>query len=351
MADAAEIDVQFFSAPAATDVHLAGGKGATLARLFQAGFPVPPGCVLSPAALHLYLTVQGLSSSSTPEQMQQAVRTGTPPAALCTALEHILTCLGPAPYGWAVRSSALAEDSVTASFAGIYDSVLSVPPAELWAAIRQCWLSWWSERALAYRQQLGEAPAMPALAVVLQHMVTAQSAGVAFTAEPVHHDRTRMVINAAPGLGVAVVSGVVEPEQYTLAKGPPLTLLETRLPQPGQPPLLSAAVLDTLGALLHRLENFCGNPQDVEWAWDGTTMWILQSRPITTVGGEPQYAAADVWGNANLKDVMPGLVSPFTWSFMRPQLEASLREQWRQAGYVRAASAATHPTFLGTSLF
>lgn len=333
MADGEPIDIQPLSATAATDVRLAGGKGATLARLLQAGFPVPIGCVFSPAAFSVYLVAQGLSADSTPDKMQQALRSGTPPPALTVALEHVLANLGPAPHGWAVRSSAIAEDSATASFAGIYESVLAVQPSELWSAIRHCWLSWWSEHAMAYRQQVSATPAAPALAVVLQHMVAARSAGVAFTAEPIHHDRTRMVINAAAGLGVAVVSGVVEPEQYTLAKGPPITLLERRLPHHGQPPLLSAARLDILGALLQRLENFCGSPQDVEWAWDGSTVWILQSRPITTWRGESEQEDTDVWGNANLKDVMPGLVSPFTWSLMQPQLETAMREQWRRAGY------------------
>ncbi|HEY5869346.1 MAG TPA: PEP/pyruvate-binding domain-containing protein, partial [Candidatus Tectomicrobia bacterium] len=333
MADREAVDIQLLSTTAATDVRRAGGKGASLARLLQAGFPVPTGCVLSPTALSVFLAAHDLSVDSTPEKIQQALRRGTPPAVVTVALEHVLANLGSAPHGWAVRSSAIAEDSATASFAGMYESVLAVQPPELWSAIRHCWLSWWSEHALAYRQQVSATPATPALAVVLQHMVAARSAGVAFTAEPIHHDRTRMVINAAAGLGVAVVSGVVEPEQYTLAKGPPITLLERRLPHPGQPPLLSAALLDTLGALLQRLENFCGSPQDVEWAWDGSTVWILQSRPITTGRGESEPEDTDVWGNANLKDVMPGLVSPFTWSLLQPQLETAMREQWRRAGY------------------
>lgn len=333
MPDRIPIDIQPLSAPAAVDVQRAGGKGASLARLIQAGFPVPSGYVLSPAVLGAYLAAHGLSVDSAPDAIQQALRSSAPPAAFIVALEQVLAGLEPAPHGWAVRSSALTEDSATASFAGIYESVLAVPPEELCSAIRQCWLSWWSQHAIAYRQQISATLTTPALAVVLQPMVAAQSAGVAFTAEPIHQDRTRMVIHAAAGLGVAVVSGVVEPEQYALAKGPPITLLETRLPHSGQPPLLSAALLDMLGTLLKRLEHWGGSPQDVEWAWDGSTMWILQSRPITTwrEGNTPEDT--DVWGNANLKDVMPGLVSPFTWSLMQPQLEAALREQWRQAGY------------------
>jgi pyruvate,water dikinase len=239
-----------------------------------------------------------------------------------------------APHGWAVRSSAVSEDHATTSYAGVYESFLDVLDAELWAYIQACWASWWSERAVAYRRQVGETDATPRMAVVLQHMVPARCAGVAFTAEPLHDDRTRMVINAAPGLGVAVVSGIVQPEQYTLANTPDLCLLETRLLHPNDAPLLPLEVVLQLGALCQRLETFCGSPQDIEWAWDGIMCWIIQSRPITTLGDAGLNGTADVWGNANLKDVIPGLVSPLTWSLMQPQLEGAMRQQYARAGYL-----------------
>jgi pyruvate,water dikinase len=249
-------------------------------------------------------------------------------------LRAALAAVSAAPHGWAVRSSAVSEDHATTSYAGVYESFLEIPDEELWAYIRACWASWWSERAVAYRRQVGETDATPRMAVVLQHMVPARCAGVAFTAEPLHGDRTRMVINAAPGLGVAVVSGIVQPEQYTLAKTPDLRLLETRLLHPNGPPLLPPEVVLQLGALCQRLETLCGSPQDVEWAWDGTACWIVQSRPITTLGEAALNGTADVWGNANLKDVIPGLVSPFTWSLMQPQLEGAMRQQYAKAGYL-----------------
>jgi len=249
-------------------------------------------------------------------------------------LRTALAAVPAAPHGWAVRSSAVSEDHATTSYAGVYESFLEIPDEELWAYIRACWASWWSERAVAYRQQVGETNATPRMAVVLQHMVPARCAGVVFTAEPLHGDRTRMVINAAPGLGVAVVSGIVQPEQYTLAKTPDLRLLETRFLHPNGPPLLPPEVVLQLGALCQRLETFCGSPQDVEWAWDGTACWIVQSRPITTLGDATLNGTEDVWGNANLKDVIPGLVSPFSWSLMQPQLEGAMRQQYARAGYL-----------------
>jgi rifampicin phosphotransferase len=249
-------------------------------------------------------------------------------------LRTALAAVPAAPHGWAVRSSAVSEDHATTSYAGVYESFLEIPDEELWAYIRACWASWWSERAVAYRQHVGEPDATPRMAVVLQHMVPARCAGVVFTAEPLHGDRTRMVINAAPGLGVAVVSGIVQPEQYTLATTPDLRLLETRFLHPNGPPLLPPEVVLQLGALCQRLEALCGSPQDVEWAWDGTACWIVQSRPITTLGDATLNGTEDVWGNANLKDVIPGLVSPFSWSLMQPQLEGAMRQQYARAGYL-----------------
>ena len=323
--------IQPFTAAPATDVVQAGGKGAALARLAQAGFPIPAGGVITAPALLAYLNVLELPADSAPHTVQQRLRTGTPWPAFQAELQRFLSHLGPAPHGWAVRSSAAAEDSATASFAGVYESILETPERDLWPAIQTCWASWWSARALAYRQRF--AASAPHLAVVLQHMVPARCAGVAFTVEPLTDDHTRMVINAAPGLGVTVVSGVVQPEQYVLGKTPTLHLQERRLLRPDHPPLLPADVILTLGELLQRIEAFCGSPQDVEWAWDGRQCWIVQSRPITTLASAAGPAADIVWGNANLKDVIPGLVSPFTWSLMQPQLDTAARTQYTLMGH------------------
>jgi pyruvate,water dikinase len=289
--------------------------------------------VLTVNALTAYLAAQPQPSSAPVDVMPQVLRSGVLPDAMQEDLHTVLADLGSAPCGWAVRSSAVAEDSATASFAGIYESFLEVQAADLWTAIRDCWASWWSPRALAYRQQVADTATVPMLAVVIQHMVPAQSAGVAFTADPVNGDRTRMVINAAAGLGLAVVSGVVEPEQYSLAKEPHVRLLDARLLRPDKAPLLPSAAVTTLGTLLQRLEAFCGCPQDVEWAWDGTQCWIVQSRPITTLGSRTAEDDATVWSNANLKDVIPGLVSPLSWSLMCRQLELAIREQYAHVGY------------------
>ncbi len=322
-----------FAAAEALEVTSAGGKGAMLARLWQAGLPVPPGCVVTPATLTTYLAAQPHPRPSTDDAMRDMLEHGTLPAALQDALQAVLPHLELAPSGWAVRSSAVAEDSATASYAGIYDSFLNIPDDQLWPAIRACWASWWSERAHAYRSHLGETAATPQMAVVVQHMVSAQSAGVAFTVDPVSGDHSRMVINAAPGLGDAVVSGVVEPEHYVLTKTPQVQVAETRLLRPDRPPLLSHERVTHLGELLQRIETLCGSPQDIEWAWSGDQCWIVQSRPITTEASSAAAHDTTVWTNANLKDVIPGLISPFGWSLMREQLDTSIRTQYTQVGY------------------
>lgn len=326
--------IQPFSATVATEVEQAGGKGAMLARLFQADLPVPAGWIITSRALTACLEHHRMSASSAPEEARHMVSSMPLPAWLHEDLQRLLQSLTASPAGWAVRSSAVAEDSTTASFAGVYESFLDIRADNLGTAIQACWASWWSERALAYRQRLEAGQgAWPQMAVVLQPMVAARCAGVAFTVEPLSGDSTRLVINAAPGVGVAVVSGVVQPEQYVVAKGLQPQVTETRLLRPEQPPLLPTEVILALARLLQKIETFCAQPQDVEWAWDGDRCWILQSRPITTLAPSVAARPEIVWGNANLKDVIPGLVSPFTWSLMEPELAMAVRSQYAQMGY------------------
>ncbi len=331
------------TATTATQTAMAGGKGAMLARLLQAGLPVPSGCLLTPHAFAMYV-----------DNHDEPPRQGPIPGDLQTALQAVLDPLGYAPFGWAVRSSAVAEDSDTASFAGIYDSVLNVAEGQLWEAIRSCWSSWWSDRASAYRQRLG-LPHTPHMALVIQHMVPAQCAGVAFTVDPMSGDTTQMVINVAAGLGTAVVSGVVEPEQYRLRKTPEVCVLDARLPPATTTPLLTSEIATTLGAILLRIETLCGTPQDVEWAWDGERCWIVQSRPITTLGSSTTDPRADIeidtWTNANLKDVLPGLASPLSWSILGMELDHAIRAQYARQHYTWPAKRHTVRRFWGRVYF
>ncbi|MFI5894112.1 PEP/pyruvate-binding domain-containing protein [Actinoplanes sp. NPDC051513] len=231
----------------ARPVALAGGKAAGLSELIRLGERVPPGfCVTTDAY----------------------GRGELPRAEILEAYEKMSG--GPV----AVRSSATAEDLPDASFAGQHDTVLDVTGGtELIAAIEKCWESLHSARAVAYRMARDIDPATVRMAVVVQRMVDPAVAGVLFTANPVTGRRTEMVVDAAPGLGTAVVDGAAPVDHYRLDGSAP--------PERG---CLSPARLAELRDIGERLQCQFGVPQDVEWAIDRDgVLWLLQSRPITTL--------------------------------------------------------------------
>ncbi|WP_426975805.1 PEP/pyruvate-binding domain-containing protein [Pseudarthrobacter sp. O4] len=296
-----------------------GGKAANLGELLRAGLPVPAGfCVtteayrqaMAPAGLeqvHRRLTatdaddlpaLAGLAATARGLALDAAV-----PAGIADALRASYAALG-ADIPVAVRSSATAEDLPFASFAGQQDTFLNVVGAEaVIAAVRQCWASLWTDRAVSYRATHGISPSTVALAVVVQRMVDAAVAGVLFTANPVTGRRHEAVIDASPGLGEAVVSGAVNPDHFVV-DGASRRILERRigskalairsLPGGGterieqsdgaSAPCLTDPQLAALELLGRRAEVHFGSPQDLEWAIDGDgTAWLTQSRPITTL--------------------------------------------------------------------
>jgi pyruvate, water dikinase len=196
----------------------------------------------------------------------------------------------------AVRSSAVAEDSETASFAGQQETYLGVRGAEEVAArVVDCWASFFSERALFYRARKGSLDDLR-MAVVVQAMVEAEVAGVLFTIDPVARRRDQMIVEAVFGLGEPAVAGTVTPDHYVLARDgrlkrsriavQPFALVggEERplTPEAGGAPTLDAEQLAELAALGRRLEEHHGAPQDIEWAIAGGRLYLLQSRPVTT---------------------------------------------------------------------
>ena len=212
----------------------------------------------------------------------------------------------------AVRSSATAEDLPSASFAGQQDTFLNVVGVDaVLDAVRRCWASLWTDRAVSYRADAGIDAPRVRLAVVVQRMVDAQVAGVLFTADPVTGTRTRTVIDASPGLGEAVVSGAVNPD-HVVVEGDG-RIVEHRLGDKAVEvrPLagggteqviradgaarssLTDAQITALVALGRRVEAYYGAPQDIEWAIDGDgALWLTQSRPITTLLPAPAADAA-----------------------------------------------------------
>ena len=230
---------------------LVGGKAVGLGALMSAGERVPDG---------FCLTTEAYRSGTVPER------------AVLTAYER----LGGGPV--AVRSSATAEDLPDASFAGQQDTVLNVEGERaLLEAIRQCWDSVHSERAVAYRAGQGLETGDLAMAVVVQRMIVPTAAGVMFTANPLTGTRTETVIDAVPGLGTGVVDGTTDTDHYVLPGHGPL-------PGPQDHGCLSPDRLRELQQAGQRVQRALGSPQDIEFAYDGRgTLWLLQSRAITTL--------------------------------------------------------------------
>lgn len=303
-----------------------GGKGANLARLVRAGFPVPGGFLVTTAAYQAYVAANGLEDSilgiarevqpndpAALEAASAAIRAhfaaGMLPPALAAALTTAYRPLAEAPV--AVRSSATAEDLPDMSFAGQQDTYLHiVGEAALRRAIVNCWSSLWTARALGYRARNGIPPEGVALAVVVQAMVPSEASGVLFTANPLNGKRTEVVIDATLGLGEALVSGQVEPDHYVVAADGQIlskTLGAKALAIHGQAgggtvtvptdaatqQALPDAAIHELAALGRRVAAHYDAPQDIEWGWTGGRLFLLQARPITSLFPVPAGVGAD----------------------------------------------------------
>ncbi|MHB9032731.1 MAG: PEP/pyruvate-binding domain-containing protein [Anaerolineae bacterium] len=335
--------ILLLASPAA-DLPAVGGKGANLVRLLQAGLPVPDGFCLTTAAYRAYAAANRLAERIPPllapsgaalddrERASAAVRSlfraGDVPPDLAKALFAAYAALGE-PHA-AVRSSALAEDLPEASFAGQHETVLNVASrGALLEAVVRCWASLWTARAVDYRAGLGLTHDQFALAVVVQRMVASESSGVLFTANPLSGLRREAVIDATLGLGEPLVSGQVEPDHYVVdsaahaitgrtlgAKQRVLRALAeggTAVDSSGAretQALPDAAILELAG-LGERFEDLLGGPQDIEWAWAGGKLWLLQARPITTLYPLPdqRFDPLDVYLSFA---AVQGLLEPLT---------------------------------------
>jgi len=257
------------------DVDLAGGKGASLASMTANGLPVPPGFVITSAAFAEAVDGEALLTHIRSQDLDAAravVAATKPPRELIEELYKQL------PAGSvAVRSSACAEDSNDASYAGQQETYLFVEEFdEVMEKVVECWLSFFSERALFYREHKGDLDDI-SMAVVVQLMVDATKAGVMFTVDPVNNRSDRIVVEAARGIGENVVSGEVTPDYYTLDKKG--NLKKSRIVDEQ---ILSETELAELAKLGLHLAELNGCPQDIEWAYDDHALYMLQSRPVTT---------------------------------------------------------------------
>jgi pyruvate,water dikinase len=307
----------------ASDAALTGGKGANLARLAGAGFPVPGGFVVTTEAYRRFVGEAGLAERIAEllgradyedveafEAITARIRKEIVKAELSAELKgqvsRAYASLPPGSYV-AVRSSGTAEDLAGASFAGLHDTYLDVRGADaVLDAVKRCWASMWTARATHYRNNARVEHASARIAVVVQRMVEADVAGVLFTANPVTSDTEQMVVNANWGLGESVVSGVATPDSWvldtdtlapvdrqlgakevTIARDPDAahgTLTRDTPAADRERFTLDDAQLRELGALGRAVEaHYERIPQDIEWAWAGGELHLLQSRPVTGV--------------------------------------------------------------------
>ncbi|MFJ8896550.1 PEP/pyruvate-binding domain-containing protein [Leifsonia sp. NPDC102414] len=265
------------------DPLLLGGKGANLSALVDAGFPVPDGFVVTTAAYVESVEEAGLAGAE-----PDALRTGIPnlsmPDRIVGQIVMAYEELGSPVV--AVRSSGTAEDLAGASFAGQHDSYLNVHGADaVVSAIRDCWASLWTTRAVAYRDRFSWDEQGLALAVVVQRMVDAEWAGVMFTADPVSGRRDRIVVEAVRGLGEALVSGEATGEHFEVD-----TITGAQVA--GHPAIPRAAVRQ-LVALGRDVEQRFGTPQDIEWTYANGRCALVQARPLTALPEAPPSGPAE----------------------------------------------------------
>jgi pyruvate, water dikinase len=309
-----------------------GGKGGSLGELHRAGINVPPGFVVRTEAFEGFIDalerrspvracVDGLAADeldgmgAVSRELRLRMENAPLPPDLQRQIRDAYGRLGEPPPAVAVRSSATTEDSADASFAGLQDTYLWVTQANsLIDKIRSCWASLYSLESLSYRRRHGIAESTVAMAVVVQIMVDARTAGVMFTRSPISGDRSVISIEGAWGLGSALVSGEVTPDHWVVAKVTgeisvreisDKAIRHARSPAGGveefaveesmrREPCLSDGELQSLRAIGRQVERHYGRPQDIEWAIDRHTQQILllQSRPETVWSNQGSQTAA-----------------------------------------------------------
>lgn len=304
------------------DIPLVGGKGANLGEMTQAGFPVPPGFAVTTAAYDAFLAennlvdqiqelVFGLDTSDakllqqTAKKIQHKIlRAEIPDDVAKEAKEFYTKLSGKSPVNVAVRSSATAEDLPGMSFAGQQATFLNIKGnTNLLVAIRECWASLFTARAIFYRAQNKIPEKKVKISVIVQKMIQSRVSGVMFTIDPVTNDKERIVIESVWGLGEMIVQGSVTPDTYVVQKDTFAILSkvvsdqsvmltkvgvetkETKVPDKDRP---KQKITDTdivaLAKIGQKLQEHYFFPQDVEWAKEEDALYIVQTRPVTTIG-------------------------------------------------------------------
>lgn len=343
-------DIAWFRDLHNTDVGIAGGKGASLGEMYNAGIPIPPGFVITAEAFKKYITktkidtkiygiLKGLNvdnnaqlqetakkiqalivSTPMPDDIKKAVLESYDLLSFGDAAKAGGKALGIMKAGReamyvAVRSSATAEDLPNASFAGQQASFLNVKGANaIIKAVLDCWASLFTARAIYYRTKNNFEHSKVLIAVVVQKMVEADKAGVMFSVNPVTGNEEEIMIECSYGLGEAVVSGSISPDQYvvdkksetvkqvsisnknwmyTLDKKTLRNIRQTIPQEKATSQALSDYEIIALAKLAKKIEQHYGRPQDIEYAIEGKNIYIVQSRPITTLKKKEAEAKSD----------------------------------------------------------
>ncbi|CAG0943706.1 partial pyruvate, water dikinase, partial [Anaerolineae bacterium] len=366
-----------------------GGKGASLARLVNAGLPVPDGFHVTTAAYQQFVAANDLQSrilaalesvdASQPTTLETASRTiydlfanAPMPQEIADAIARGYADLCNSQFPVAVRSSATAEDLPDLSFAGQQETFLNIQGAvAVQDAVKRCWASLWTPRAIGYRTQHKIAHAEVALAVVVQMLVYADAAGVMFTANPVNGRRDQIVINAAWGLGEAIVGGLVTPDTLVVDKVSGRVIerdvaekqvMTVRVDggteeRPVPENLRRAAVLNDdqvaeLGRLGALIEHLYTMPMDIEWTLAQNKFAIVQARPITAL---PEASITIEWTRslpdpkgkymrASIVDLMPGPLSPLFATMGLAAISAQINRAISEL--VRSESAFSNELFV-----
>jgi phosphoenolpyruvate synthase/pyruvate phosphate dikinase len=342
------------------DVQVAGGKGASLSVLLQQGFPVPGGLLIATDSYDAFLKpvldkIEEMLSNwdwdapgaatELSKRVQECLRTVRVPVALEKELERAL-CDLPAQQRFAVRSSSTLEDLSGAAFAGMHETFLNCHGlSRMVEAIRSCYLSLWSERAIAYRQHKGFHHLESRMAVVVQSMIECEVAGVGFSVHPVTGDLGTMVINSNFGLGESVVNGEHEVDHLELDKatGEVSGFLPGRkyskivcdsVAGGVREEALEASMVDSscltpwqieqLSALMLRVEEAAQFPQDIEWGFSKGAVHLLQSRPITSI--PPR------WTRDESAERFPNVITPLSWDFVNDGFHKSLAYSLKMMG-------------------
>jgi len=349
-----------FNNPAALDVNVSGGKGASLARLANSGFNVPPGVIVTAQAYQAFIAqaewlpedLAGLHLADPTALAREArvlqlrLNALPMPAQLAVELQTIVSKLvneHEIHNNFSVRSSATAEDGASAAFAGQHDTFLNTDRADLAENVKACWLSLWSDRAIAYRNQVGVGLMEADMAVVVQQMVEAEVAGVIFTVDSVAGDLSQVIVNANYGLGESVVSGEtadhwrvdkvsLEVTQRHLAEKAAKIVsakgggtVEVALQDAERDaPSLNDQALRELATLGIAIEKAYGFPQDIEFAFANGQLYVLQSRPVTSIPAR--------WTRDESAERFPNPISPLAWELVEAGFHASLNHSFELMG-------------------